>query len=96
MKLNSLVLIAASIPTLAFAQNNYQTQLLTGTYFDQAYQYNITSGTAKYSAEEKLQQSQATRDRLEEINDHVANTQDRMSPNASPPNFNEPTPRMGR
>lgn len=74
MKLKSLLLLAVSIPTFAFAQNNYQTQYLTGTYFDQAYQYNITSGTAQYSAEEKLQQSQATRDKLEEINDHVANT----------------------
>lgn len=96
MKLKSLLLLAVSIPTFAFAQNNYQTQYLTGTYFDQAYQYNITSGTAKYSAEEKLQQSQATRDKLEEINDHVANTQDRMTPNAPLQNFNEPTPRMGR
>ena len=83
------------MPAMAFSQNNYQTQYLTGTYLDQATQYNITSGTAKYSAEEKLQQTQSPIDK-QVSQGQVANTQDRMTPNSSPQNFNEPTPRMGK
>lgn len=93
MKLKSLILVATSIPTLAFAQN-YQTQYLTGTYLDQAYQYNITSG--RVDEDLARHQSQTPIDRLEEIHDHVANTQDRMTPNASPQNFNQSEPRMAK
>lgn len=95
MKFKSLLLLAASTSTLAFAQNNYQTQYITGTYFDQSYQNNTTSGAALNSADERLQENQMVSDR-QGSQGQVANTQDRMTPNGSPQNFNESSPRVGR
>ena len=95
MQFKSLLLLAASIPTLAFAQNNYQTQYLTGTYLNQANQYNMTPGESQQNPDARLQENQMA---LDKQGSQVpsANTQDRMTPNASPQNFNEPTPRMGK
>lgn len=95
MKIKLLLLIAVSAPTLAFAQNNYQTQYITGTYFDQANQYSTTSGEDQQSSDAGLQQSQLAIDKPGSQG-QVANTQDRMTPSASPQNFNETTPRIGR
>jgi hypothetical protein len=95
VKTKSLLLVAVSVPTLAFAQNNYQTQYITGTYFDQANQYSTTSGEYQRNADAGLQQTQLAIDK-QGSQGQVANTQDRMNPSASPQNINEPTPRMGR
>lgn len=100
MKLNSLVLIAVSIPTLAFAQN-YRTQYIgTG-----AYAWDIISEIPPpppgdpisppkpgSNMEYRVQEAQATKARIQEVQFIKENA----SPNAPPQNFNESTPRMSK
>lgn len=99
MKFKSLLLIAASIPTLAFAQN-YQTQYLTGTYFDQAYDRTANSGAGagQMTVNEDLTRHQfpTSIDRPEMSQGQVAKTQDGATHNMSPQNFNESAPKVGR
>lgn len=92
MKLKSLLLIASSIPTLAFAQNNYQTQYLTGTYSSQLKQYTgVTS-----SQEESIPPPEAVNNNMEYRIQEAQTIKVNAAPNESTQNFNQSAPRMGK
>ena len=99
MQLKFLVLLAASIPTLAFAQN-YQTQYLTGMYRDEIIAEipppppgdPITPPKPGSNMEYRVQEAQATKARIQEVQIIKEN----VAPNTPPQNFNESAPRMGK
>lgn len=102
MKFKSLLLIASTIPTLAFAQNNYQTQYIfsPGAIYEEHLAEipppppgePITPPKPGSNMEYRVQEAQATKARIQE----VQIIRENGAPNAPPQNFNESAPRMGR
>lgn len=95
MKLKSLLLIAASIPTLVFAQSsieNYQTQYLFGIY----HPYNITSEEVKNYIDETIQKKkEVAEDRKEQVEHRkelVESIKDKITGSAPEATMSSPTP----